>query len=455
MDTLTNLLILYAGLVLINTVLSAALWWGNRDPLYRSLLVVWGSTLVSYVLQGALTQNSLVITLAFVSVFFVNLSLASLVARSLDLPLRWQPFAIFVSVGTLLSVALFVAGQSFTVIALPVAVTVSLPSLYMAARVFRAWRQVSVVTRALVVSCVLFSLHNIDFAFLRDRPAMATLGFTIATLIIFALSITALAVVLERVAERQARIDVEIEAARRIQTKLLPHDIAMPGFEVVSHMRPAESVGGDYFDVHNTPHGSWIFLGDVTGHGLGAGLVTLMAQSTVSSILEARPDVQPRELNYLANRVLAANLERLGEQRHMTFVALRRIDRGNFTVSGSHDTLFVHRAATGSVDRVELDHFPFGLGFVGSLERQSFQEATLSLAPGDVLFMASDGITEAARNGEVVKGMFGEESLVEFIGVHARRPLEEVRAALLERLDAFTSGIYHDDVSFVIARATA
>ncbi|MGH7617264.1 MAG: PP2C family protein-serine/threonine phosphatase, partial [Gemmatimonadaceae bacterium] len=343
MDTVTNLLILYAGLVLINTALSAALWFGSRDHLHRALLLVWGSTLLSYVLQGALTQNALVITYAFVSVFLVNLALASLVARSLSLPLNWRPFAAVVAVATTLSTVLFIAGARFTAVALPVALAVSLPSLVVAARVVRGWRSVSVVTRALVVSCVLFSLHNIDFAFLRDRPEMATLGFTIATLIIFGLSITALAVVLETVTERQARVDAELEAARRIQTRLVPKDIAVPGFEVISHMRPAESVGGDYFDVHTAPDGSWFFLGDVTGHGLGAGLVTLMAQSTVTSILEARPDVRPRELTYLANRVLAANLARLGEGRHMTFVALRRIGRGDFVVSGSHDTMFVHR----------------------------------------------------------------------------------------------------------------
>jgi serine phosphatase RsbU (regulator of sigma subunit) len=454
MDAVTNLLILYAGLVLINTGLSAALWLGSRDPLHRALLLVWASTLLSYVLQGALTQNALVITYAFVSVFLVNLALASLVARSLGIPLRWPPLAAVVVAAIVLSTALYASGAGFSAVALPVAIAVSLPSLVIAVRVFRSWRSTSVVTRALVVSCVLFSLHNIDFAFLRNRPEMATLGFTIATLIIFGLSITALAVVLETVTTRQARVDAEVEAARRIQTKLLPRDVTLPGLEVVAHMRAAEVVGGDYFDVHTAPDGSWFFLGDVTGHGLGAGLVTLMAQSTVTSILEARPDVRPRELNYLANRVLAANLARLDEQRHMTFVALRRTGAGEFVVSGSHDTMFVHRARTRTIDTIELAHFPFGLGFMGELDREAFGEETLALAPGDVLFIGSDGITEAARGGEVARGMFGEDALVTFIAENAARPVSEMRSTLLDRLEAFTGGVYHDDVSFVIVRAT-
>jgi serine phosphatase RsbU (regulator of sigma subunit) len=453
MDTLTNLLILYAGLVLINAGLSAALWAGSRDRLYRALFLVWASTLVSYVLQGALTANALVITYAFVSVFLVNLALASLVARSLALPLRWQPFAAGVGIAVGASTILYATGAGFSAVALPVAIAVSLPSLWIAARVFRAWRSVSVVTRALVVSCVFFSLHNIDFAFLRNRPEMATLGFTIATLIIFGLSITSLAVVLETITERQVRVDAEVEAARRIQTKLLPVDPAMPGLEVVSHMRPADSVGGDYFDVHTAPDGSWFFLGDVTGHGLGAGLVTLMAQSTITSILETRPDVRPRELNYLANRVLATNLARLGEQRHMTFVAMRRMGDGEFAVSGSHDAIFVHRATTGAVEQIELTHFPFGLGFTPDLARHTFGEDRLALAPGDILVMASDGVTEAAKGGNAEAGLFGDAALVELIGEHAARPLASMRDAIINRLDAFTNGVYHDDVSFVIVRA--
>ncbi|HEY4132454.1 MAG TPA: SpoIIE family protein phosphatase, partial [Gemmatimonadaceae bacterium] len=446
---------LYAVLVLINTALSGALWLGSRDPLHRGLLLVWASTLVSYVLQGALTQNTLVMTYAFVSVFFVNLSLASLVARTLSMPFRWRPLAYIVAGAVVLSTALFGMHAPFSVVALPVAVTVSLPSLVIAVRVARAWRSVSVVTRALVISCVVFSLHNIDWAFLRNRPELATFGFTVATIIIFALSITALAVVLETSTQRQARVDAEVEAARRIQTKLLPRAIDVPGLEIAAHMHAADVVGGDYFDVRTTPDGAWLFLGDVTGHGLGAGLVTLMAQSTVTSILEARPDVRPRELNYLANRVLSTNLERLGEQRHMTFVALRRLPAGEFAVSGSHDTIFVHRARTGAIEPIELSHFPFGLGFSGELDADAFGESMLTLGAGDLLFIGSDGITEAARDGQVDKGMFGEQAVVALISEYASRPVGEMSAALLERLESFTGGVYYDDISYMIVRATS
>jgi serine phosphatase RsbU (regulator of sigma subunit) len=457
MALVTNLAILYAGLVLINTVLSAALWLKGRSHLHRALVLVWGSALLSYIAQGILVQSPLVITYSFATVFFVNLALASLVAQSLELPLRWRPFAIALGCAALLSTALAAANVAFLGVALPVAVAVALPSLVIAARAARSWRSLSIVTRGLVVSCILFSLHNIDFAFLRDRPEMAPLGFTVAALIVFALSITAPAVVLERVAERQARIDVELETARRIQTRLLPQDVRLPGLVMASYMRSAESVGGDFFDVHTSSSGSWLFLGDVTGHGIGAGLVTLMAQSTISSILETRPDIGPAELNFLANRILAANLKRMGEPRHLTFVAVRaRPDA--FLVSGSHDTAFIIRKATNSVEALELAHFPLGIGFLGDLTRNTFQERSVALLTGDTLFIGSDGITEAMRGGDTslgLAGQFGESGLIALLRENATRPLTELKSILIERLDVHTNGVYHDDVSFVMVRTDA
>ena len=69
----------------------------------------------------------------------------------------------------------------------------------------------------------------------------APLGFTIAILIIFALSVSAPARVLELVSESEARVNVELAAARRIQTGLLPNDRALAELEFVSHMRPANT----------------------------------------------------------------------------------------------------------------------------------------------------------------------------------------------------------------------
>ena len=242
----------------------------------------------------------------------------------------------------------------------------------------------------------------------------------------------------------------EIDTARRIQSKIVPQDTELPGLEVVTYLTPADTVGGDYLDLYSFGDDSWLLIGDVTGHGLGAGLVMLMAQSTLSSILQTRPDVSPSQLNWLANRVLCRNLARLQEPRHMTVVSLRRQPGNRFTISGCHDDVLIVRA-TGTVERREVTHLPMGLGFTEDLGEEDVGEDSFVLEEGDLLFAGTDGVSEAAREGDVRRGFFGDD-LANLLAESAREPLQHIKKALLEKLETFTTGIYHDDVAFMLVR---
>jgi serine phosphatase RsbU (regulator of sigma subunit) len=455
MSLVQNLLLLYVGVVAISALLSAALWWKSRDTLRRDLLFVWAASIFSFAAQGALTKGTLAIVLGFSSAFVSNLAIANLTSSLVHTRLRWKPFAAALVLANLLAVLFDRAGLRFVYVALPVSLAVAAPLLFTNLRAtITRWRSLTVSGKALLVSGFLFCLHNLDYAFLRDRPEAAGLGFTLATLIIFALSITAPASVLELVAQREARASVEVESARRIQTRLLPNDTTLCDLEFVCHMRPASVVGGDYFDIHRAGDRIWFFVGDVTGHGLGAGLVTLMAQSIVQSILATRPNVTPRELNWIANRVLGENLMRLQEQRHMTMVSVCKVSANRFEISGSHDNIYVYRAHSREVEIVPLAHFPLGLGFLPELAPQDVHQFDLTLASGDVLFVGTDGITEAARGGDETKELFGESGLVSFLEAQGRRPLADLKTDLIAALEHFTAGVYHDDVAFMALRST-
>jgi serine phosphatase RsbU (regulator of sigma subunit) len=450
MSVVQNLLLVYIGVLVLNAALSAALWIASRDQLHRRLFFVWGSMLVSFAAQGALAEGTLPIVLGFSTAFGVNLTLAALVSSLISMPLHARPY-VFGLVGSIsIAVVCEALHLRFLWVALPVALAVASPSVVVLIRAWARRRSYTVTVKALLISCFLFSLHNIDFAFLRDRPQAAPLGFTIALLIVCALSIFAPASVFEQLARREARSAVEVDAARSIQTRLLPSDEALPELEVVCHMRPASQVGGDYFDIHRTPGRQWFFVGDVTGHGLGAGLVTLMAQSIIQSILKTHPNIMPRELNTIANRALCENLLRLGEQRHMTIVSICHLSAGRFVLSGSHDNIYVYRAARREVEIVPIVHFPLGLGFLDALN--DVGELGLELRDGDLLFVGTDGITEAARGGDEQKELFGELGLVAFLTELGQRPLAELKVRLIERLESFTGGVYHDDVAFMMLR---
>jgi serine phosphatase RsbU (regulator of sigma subunit) len=454
-----NLLLLYAGIVLINTVLSAVLWIRHRTLLHRVVFQIWAMSMLSLSLQGALGQSDFLIVLGYTSVCLVNCTMAYLIARIVELPFGWRRFIVVLAVACGVSFAIDRMGLGFTPTALPVAVAVVLPLFVVVLRALtQRWHRLTFSGKALCFSCLLFALHNLDYPFLRRLDQYAALGFTLATIVVFGLSIFVPAVVLEIVTEQQARVSAEIDVAHRIQTAMLPKRPVIPGIEVACYMRPADEIGGDYYDICTVGEHTWILLGDVTGHGLRSGLVMLMAQSIMSSILHARPDIAPAELNRVANRILYENLERLDEQRPMTIVSLCHTNTSTetehrFVVSGSHDNLYVWRAATREVEVITMDHFALGLGFVPDLPAQGVVEREFQLSPGDFMFLGTDGVLEAPDGGDYNRGIFGEERLVAFLKEHARTPLEQAKQDLTETLDRFTRGIYHDDVTFLLLRA--
>jgi serine phosphatase RsbU (regulator of sigma subunit) len=462
MTELMNLLELYAVLVLINTALAAALWRRHRTLLHRVVFQIWFATLLAFVIQGVqgvLSRSELHIVLGYASVWAINATMAYLIARIAELPFSWRPFLAVLAAACTLSLVFSGLQLGFMPMALPVAVAVALPLLFVSPRaLLLRGRRLTFSGKALCVSSLFFAAHNIDFAFLRNRPEYAAFGFTLAIAIVFGLSIFVPAVVLEIMTEQQARVAAEIDVAHRIQTAMLPKHPSIPGIEVTCYMRPADEIGGDYYDICTVGEHTWILLGDVTGHGLRSGLVMLMAQSIMSSIVHARPDIAPGELNRVANRILFQNLQRLDEQRPMTIVSLCRTgdstDQENrFVVSGSHDNLYVWRAATDEVEVILMDHFPLGLGFVDDLPAQGIVEREFQLAPGDFLFIGTDGVLEAPDGGDYNRGIFGEERLISFLKAHGRTPLEQTKEDLNAALDRFTSGIYHDDVTFLLLRA--
>lgn len=448
-----GLLLLYAGALLINTLISAALWNERRDPLLRAQFFVWASTMVGFITQAVGTQNNLAITIGYSPVFIVSLSITHLVAMILGLTVRWRPFWAIMGVGIALSVAAFFSGASFFVTALPVAIGASLPTLYIAVvAIASRWRELTFSRKGLIITVLVYGLHMLDFAILRDKPEAMAIAFTIGNLIIFTLSIFVPAVVLEAVTRQQARIAAEVNVARRIQTDLLPRKPSIPGMQLACYMKPAEEIGGDYYDICTVGQRAWVLLGDVTGHGLSSGLVMLIAQSVIRAILHAQPDIGPAALNVLANRVLYDNLQRLHEERQMTIVSICVTGKNQFSFSGCHDNIYIYRSATREVEAINVSQMPCGLGFVEAMEEFGVGEDTFQLLDNDLLLMVTDGVTEAASGGDYGKGVFEEKRLIEFMKSRGHEPIEQIKTELTAKLHEFTGGIFHDDVTFLLAR---
>ena len=253
----------------------------------------------------------------------------------------------------------------------------------------------------------------------------------------------------QRVIQRTAELDDalsslwgEMELATRIQTALVPAKPLLPGCDVAASMFPAEIVGGDYYDFINVGDTHWVLIGDVSGHGVPAGLIMMMCQTAVQTELRAHPDLEPNVLLARVNGTLVENMRRLGEQKYMTLTAIRRDPDGTFHFAGLHQDLFIRRASTHSVERIPSTGTWVGL--MHDIEEQ-LPVSQFTLESGDVLLLYTDGITEAERNKELLNN----EGLVALLEASQGKTAEDILEDILQPMESYE---IDDDVSLVVIR---
>ncbi len=244
----------------------------------------------------------------------------------------------------------------------------------------------------------------------------------------------------------------EMELAKKIQTVLLPDEPAITGFEIAAYMKPADEVGGDYYDIINVGGRDWVVIGDVSGHGVPAGLIMMIVQTAIKMVLAQRPDIDPSELLTLINRTIAGDIKKISEDKYMTITVLALHQEGRFYFSGLHQDIIVYRGDSGRVETVATDGMWLGIvPEIGDMMRDS----TLSIGVGDVMMVFTDGVTEAWRRGSVEgrrdprADMFGQSRLIEIVERSAVSGPEAVKQAILADLADYQT---RDDVTFVILK---
>jgi sigma-B regulation protein RsbU (phosphoserine phosphatase) len=237
----------------------------------------------------------------------------------------------------------------------------------------------------------------------------------------------------------------EMEVAKHIQTALLPQVTRLGNYEVAAIMRPADEVGGDYYDVIQTRGGeNWVSIGDVSGHGVESGLVMMMAQTSLLTTVSGVIGQPPSKVLSMVNTVIKENIERLRTDRYMTMTAFR-LDPDRIVYSGQHQDLLVHRAATREVE-VIISRGTW-LGIVDNLDGL-LSDAELKLAPGDILLLYTDGVTEASNAaGE----MFGDARLKDAMARHAHNDVGRLVERLADEVLRYTAR-QDDDVTLVAVR---
>jgi len=246
-------------------------------------------------------------------------------------------------------------------------------------------------------------------------------------------------------AARRERFNRELEIAREVQQRLFPQTYpSIPGLDCAGHCRPAQGVGGDYYDFVPLPEGRLgIAVGDVSGKGISAAL--LMASLRAS--LRGQTMGGPADLAELMSNVNSLLYEASAANRYATFfyAQYNPHDRALAFVNAGHNPPVVLRGD--EVLRLEADG-----PVVGLLPRAQYGQSSMVLSSGDILLAYTDGISEAMTMDDEE---WGEERMIAAAQACRALPAEQMIERLMAAADAFTAGApQHDDMTLVVVKVS-
>jgi serine phosphatase RsbU (regulator of sigma subunit) len=244
----------------------------------------------------------------------------------------------------------------------------------------------------------------------------------------------------------------EMQLAKKIQTVLLPDNPSIPGYQISAFMAPADDVGGDYYDIINVSGSHWIVIGDVSGHGVPAGIIMMMVQTAIHTAISQNPGLGPSELLTIINRSITDNIKLLAEDKYMTITVFAAYLDGKLHFSGLHQDVLIYRADTSKTEQVETSGM--WLGIMNDISGY-MSDDKLSLGIGDSMLIYTDGITEAWKKNSVkdkrdmTDDMFGVEKLNDiFRSLGALAP-DSIKNGILKALEDYHC---HDDVTMVVLK---
>ena len=212
----------------------------------------------------------------------------------------------------------------------------------------------------------------------------------------------ALEQVLQRQREEAARVAGELQAARRIQMEMLPQPDGLhdPRVELAATMEPAQEVGGDLYDFYMLDdHRLFFMLGDVSGKGLSAAIFMAVSKALYKSAALRSLDVDVGALMSAANREVAH--DNPSSQFVAVFAGVLDLASGELDYcSAGQENPYLIRPATAGVQRLAGKGGPP----LCAIDDFAYESSQTRLAPGEILCVVSDGVTEAQNPARELYG---------------------------------------------------
>ena len=260
-----------------------------------------------------------------------------------------------------------------------------------------------------------------------------------------ALEVSELAHSLAREAAQRERINREIEIAREVQEHLFPQFIPnLPGIGLAGTCRPAQAVGGDYFDFILLADGRLaLAVGDVSGKGVSAALVMAGLRASIHGMML---EAGVRDLSKLMANVNRVIYEGSTITRYATFffAIFDPLSKQLSFVNAGHNPPILLRASSLPV------LLEAGGPVIGLIPNLQYEEQTVALESGDLLIAYTDGISEAMTAADEE---WGEERMVASALAARNMTADAIVARLFADADRFTNGApQQDDMTLLVMK---
>lgn len=247
--------------------------------------------------------------------------------------------------------------------------------------------------------------------------------------------------------KNKEKIESELKIANKIQASMLPR-IFPPypdreEFDIYASMTPAREVGGDFYDFYLIDEDRVaIIIGDVSGKGVPAALFMVIAKTLIKN--EAQRGLAPDQILYNVNNTLCKDNEEL--LFVTSFVGILNLKENKLEYSNAGHNPPILKRAQGYFDYISLKS-----GFVlGGMENFEYQLEEMSFKPGDIIYVYTDGITEAMNQN---REQFSEERLLETLNNIEEDELEFIERNIKKAVNDFSGDApQYDDYTMIMLK---
>ncbi|MCJ7578340.1 MAG: serine/threonine-protein phosphatase, partial [candidate division Zixibacteria bacterium] len=233
----------------------------------------------------------------------------------------------------------------------------------------------------------------------------------------------------------------ELQVARQVQAGFLPSGpLQIEGFEVSTFFRSAKEVGGDYFDIIPLKEGVGIVIADVSGKGIPAALVMANLHATLHTLADDCCTVES------VTRINRSLFKDTPSHLFVTFF-IGKLNNltGEFTyVNAGHNPPVVVRQ-DGTFERLTKGGMVLGIS-----SDSEFETDSITLKPGDLLLLYTDGLTEA---GLPEIEPLGEENVMDLLIRFREKSTDSIVESIIKEVEKSTKGILQtDDMAIILLK---